>query len=523
MQNLISLGNYTQNVEEQSSTPSNVITQDKVREFSKAMENPVSNNSSRQESNSNTSTSNSKSKNDTSKVNITSDNEVIKNNVVSNSTDTNTVENIQVQEAVSTIRQTVENIDTLNVASNEVVLDIINQINQLLETATNGQLDPAIASELSAILEQLNIQIENSQIAVSENTQNLLAQLSDRLVSQNPKDLEAKELNKLIDQIAQDLNGNNMKTEAEAKKESEMSDADKALTLEVKEKNNNPMVQNNNASDVVGETQTSVMASEAVEESQMIKNTNSDTEISQKVVDDMELTVEEIMQSSADSNSNNQNFTSASDTVVKLAIENTADAETLPAFTLDKAAQNTSTLKATNINMAVKEMNSSDVLNQIGSKMDQLKDGSQTRIVLNLRPQELGRVTIELVQGNGGLTTNIIAQNPQVKELLDKSMDTLKQQLVAQGVNVQGMQVKTVEQNAQSNLADNNSSNKDNTNSDNQENSTKQNNNNQEFNGRRAFVADNQGHIDEAEGISNEANNTMAQINTMGGKISYNL
>ncbi len=143
---------------------------------------------------------------------------------------------------------------------------------------------------------------------------------------------------------------------------------------------------------------------------------------------------------------------------------------------------------------------------------------------MTLRPNDLGRVTIELLSTANGITTNIIAQNSQVKELLDKNIDILKQQLAQQGVNVQNVQVKTVEQNSQANLNnsynDRNGEQGQNQNNSNSRNDGQNNQNRQHKNENFKF---NHSNIIENVDFENTHNNATTSINTLRGKISYNL
>jgi flagellar hook-length control protein FliK len=59
-----------------------------------------------------------------------------------------------------------------------------------------------------------------------------------------------------------------------------------------------------------------------------------------------------------------------------------------------------------------------------------------------LKPESLGRITLELVNSKEGLTAKMMTESSQVKELLDKSLDGLKNTLSSQGINVNNVEVK---------------------------------------------------------------------------------
>lgn len=76
------------------------------------------------------------------------------------------------------------------------------------------------------------------------------------------------------------------------------------------------------------------------------------------------------------------------------------------------------------------------------SVMDQIKKATvefgqnKSELEMTLRPKDLGKVEIKLISENGTLTAQIKAENSQVKDILGKEIETLKQNLTEQGINV---------------------------------------------------------------------------------------
>lgn len=87
-----------------------------------------------------------------------------------------------------------------------------------------------------------------------------------------------------------------------------------------------------------------------------------------------------------------------------------------------------------------------DLLNQVTNKITQLKDGANQKLTMILRPNDLGRLSIELTQDKNGLTTQIMAQNDNVRAYIEKNIDSLRQQLADSGVSVNSIQIKTAGQ-----------------------------------------------------------------------------
>ena len=87
------------------------------------------------------------------------------------------------------------------------------------------------------------------------------------------------------------------------------------------------------------------------------------------------------------------------------------------------------------------------VLNQLKDKISSDSAGkSQVNIIL--KPENLGKVNINLVSQNGVLTAQITAENHQVKDILNKGLEILRQNMAEQGLNVGKMIVNVQEPNS---------------------------------------------------------------------------
>lgn len=92
-----------------------------------------------------------------------------------------------------------------------------------------------------------------------------------------------------------------------------------------------------------------------------------------------------------------------------------------------------------------KQISENEILSQINSKLTNLKDEGMTKINMVLKPEGMGHLNLELVNSKEGLTAQITTNNVQVKEMLDKTIDTLKDNLSNQGINVNSVTVKVEE------------------------------------------------------------------------------
>lgn len=86
------------------------------------------------------------------------------------------------------------------------------------------------------------------------------------------------------------------------------------------------------------------------------------------------------------------------------------------------------------------DVNPSKILDQITKQMESLQNNSKVSIVLN--PESLGKVTIQLIKTGEGLSAQFTVANQEVRDMLMKGLDGLKETLTAQGVGVDNVSVK---------------------------------------------------------------------------------
>jgi len=156
--------------------------------------------------------------------------------------------------------------------------------------------------------------------------------------------------------------------------------------------------------------------------------------------------------SSNASNSNNLlNKQNAQEQAIKMSLESNKTANT--STDLSGLTATTSQLdfsktldNAQNVQgQAPKDISNTDILAQINKQLDGLKEEGTTKVTIVLRPESLGKISLELVNGKDGLTAKMTTDSQQVKELLDKSLNSLKDTLSNQGVSVNNVSVKVNE------------------------------------------------------------------------------
>lgn len=130
---------------------------------------------------------------------------------------------------------------------------------------------------------------------------------------------------------------------------------------------------------------------------------------------------------------------------VHTSVENNAFSEILNQTNASNQLENTQ-------NQAPKEISKTDIASQVHSQLNNLKpEEGTTKITIVLKPENLGKINIELMNGKGGLTAQMTTDSPQIKEILDKHLDSLKSTLGDNGVNVNNVNVKVNETHKQDN------------------------------------------------------------------------
>ena len=187
----------------------------------------------------------------------------------------------------------------------------------------------------------------------------------------------------------------------------------------------------------------------------------------------------------------NSGALSVSDEIAKLAMgevnsltSNTSihGSITYDATGINAVIKNAAALVKTTTTQNTSAPSMEDILNQVTNKITQLKDGATQKLTMVLRPNDLGRLSIELISNQDGLTTQIMAQNDDVRAYIEKNINSLRQQLTDAGVNVNNIQIKTQGQEGSTNYEGNQNLAKNYEDNQNQQNNENKNNNQQRQN-----------------------------------------
>lgn len=208
------------------------------------------------------------------------------------------------------------------------------------------------------------------------------------------------------------------------------------------------------------------------------------------------------------------------------ATTQTTDAKTTVDFA--QAMNKTSVTQQPQAQQNTQEAQEVNILDQIRAKFAVSKQNGLQKITIGLTPESLGKVTVEIVKGQNGISAHLLADNPQAKEILDKNLDGLKSVLQSQGVNVNNVNVKVAEAGRSSDSNNNMFQNEDGqfNQGSNGEHSRGDNSSNQERRSGYEFMQNNAMQADNSE--VEETTNTVQMEKTVSikggnGKISYKL
>ncbi len=138
---------------------------------------------------------------------------------------------------------------------------------------------------------------------------------------------------------------------------------------------------------------------------------------------------------------------SVSDEIAKIAINANSQNNknnVLPINQNNNIIKNISFEKVIQQNQNIQSrIESSNIFNQISDKLQNFNPSAAQKLTMVLRPYDLGRLSIELSVNEKGLSTHILVQNADVKNYIEKNIDSLRQHLSDAGVNVNTIQIKT--------------------------------------------------------------------------------
>lgn len=106
--------------------------------------------------------------------------------------------------------------------------------------------------------------------------------------------------------------------------------------------------------------------------------------------------------------------------------------------------------QASSSSKAVFDISPSKIIEQITKQLEGMYNGSKVNIVLN--PESLGRIAMQILNSKEGLSAQFTVSNQEIRDILMKGLDNLKENLIAHGINVDSVVIKVGED---ANIGDN--------------------------------------------------------------------
>lgn len=146
---------------------------------------------------------------------------------------------------------------------------------------------------------------------------------------------------------------------------------------------------------------------------------------------------------------------STASTQVKSEIDKHSD----NSFEGNSLAQNFSeAIKDVNLEAVTEELDvkPEEIIRQIVDEIRTTVKPDMTSMEMQLNPEHLGRINLQIVSKGGTVTANIMAQNEAVKEAIESQVTQLKETLESQGVKVEAIEVTVGSREFNQNLDENN-------------------------------------------------------------------
>lgn len=87
------------------------------------------------------------------------------------------------------------------------------------------------------------------------------------------------------------------------------------------------------------------------------------------------------------------------------------------------------------------QVNKDDILNQVYDRIKVFKGDGSSELHVNLKPDQLGDVSIKLVMEKGTISARVTVENSEIKSIMQGSMPEIKEHLKEQNINVSNLSV----------------------------------------------------------------------------------
>ena len=335
----------------------------------------------------------------------------------------------------------------------DTLLDVVSTTQTNTELDINEQIQQEVNTQTDILKDEISLDIDNLTSKFEDN--NLIDKNALTIKSNDTLDT-LKQFDKTSKDVISTINNENLLSED--------------LVQEIENLENEVMVNVEDAIDLAMDDVVKDIDKTSTKET-------ANTKISQDVIDELDVTVRSVVstdtktQGGNTSNFNNQKG-NAQENIIKMSLEQQTQqgktfiseptsfdnvlTETVqiktPEINLGNAANNLNNTSLNNLSSQIlmpsttqTQISDTEILTQINNKLTLPQDNVTNKINIILQPEQLGKVAVEIVQTKDGIVAKMVADTVQVKELLDKSIESLKNTLANQGVNVNNITVKVEE------------------------------------------------------------------------------
>ena len=377
-------------------------------------------------------------------VNIEDKTEVV--DVKNSKVDTEKVVDVKDEKTEKVLTENDKNVDIKIVGEKieTTVNNLVENLNDEVKTTNAEQIVAVNMSKTEKVeiskdqpadkLQTLNEEISSARL---ENSANMTQQTDKKDVDNNAKTNVVAE--ETMD-IKEDVSGIEFKNQKTVETTDEKVANSKVE--DVKERVENVKMQVEDDVEIAPQQQNSTDAQKVAKANETMEKAGLSTENLKK----MDGKIKEVDYSS-NNNAQTDLGQSSQEMIMRETIQETSQAsQTTPEMKVDFSQ---ALGKATHTNAqqihAQQEAPDVDILEQIRTRMNISGKNGMQRITIGLTPESLGKLNIEITKGQNGISAQILADNPQAKEILDKNLDGLKSVLQSQGVNVNNVNVKVAE------------------------------------------------------------------------------
>ena len=357
-------------------------------------------------------------------------------------TDVENLASDRLKDLMNTIAQKIESvIDSNNSVDTLATLkDLLSEFAE--ETKAESSLDLTLARDINELINQLQKVVEKVADAIETSTEDSCTAVVEDLISTLDEETEIQP--EQTEDLAVEDAEQNLDNELNAIKEQLLAYVNKVDSSQLKNVEENTIVAQK---DSVQEESINIefnsdlidFSTTVIEENSIVstdKAQYSEIEVPLDEESLKELNIESIKAETATSDNSSSFMEQQTPEEFSVRASLHQDIETFE-LKLDK------TLESQNVQqgqMKPTEITPSKIIEQITKQMEGLQNNSKVNIVLN--PESLGKVTVQLLKTGEGLSAQFTVASQEVKDMLMKGLDGLKDTLLAQGVGVENVSVK---------------------------------------------------------------------------------